>query len=594
MTRTIPTMLAALMLSTATATTASAQAEKTLNRCAKAAAKETRKYVDKYQKAVGGCLEGIAKAVIQNQAKVPPGAAADAAAKCQKSFRKLLNSERPDKTLAASLAAKIGSACDPSVNPAKIQHSAADVLGTGALAEQIEGRNLNRWCESNGGDGSIDDLGEWLECVTSAATCNARQALATEYPRLLEWLQTVKPEILALDPSCGLDCDSCTAADVKDACKALEAVDSSIEGAVDDDRPELTCYGSRSPLDVVFAVEDNGSTNRYCLAQGVASSCHDVSADMRLTDGMALGDLNEDGYLDIVFANRLTPNQTCLSDGAGGFAPCVDVNADANTSWSVALGDLDKDGHLDAVFGNQGVANRVCLGSGTGTFSPCADVNADMNQTSDVEMGDVNGDGALDVILANGLTAAEKNRWCAGDGAGGFTGCADLGDDTYQTRDVALGDLNGDGHLDAVLANLGLPAGTANRRCLGDGTGTFSCASVSSDIDWSNGAALGDVDADGNLDVVFANSTNGGVANRTCLGDGNGDFSPCSDVEPQSEVSTSVALADMDADGDLDAVIANGFVENQLCVNDGAGTFSCLDISPTVLFSSKVAVGQLN
>jgi hypothetical protein len=54
---------------------------------------------------------------------------------------------------------------------------------------------------------------------------------------------------------------------------------------------------------------------------------------------------------------------------------------------------------------------------------------------------------------------------------------------------VALGDVNGDGHLDAVFANWGQP----NRECLGNGTGGFTCTNVSGDALITTDVALGDL-----------------------------------------------------------------------------------------------------
>ena len=65
-------------------------------------------------------------------------------------------------------------------------------------------------------------------------------------------------------------------------------------------------------------------------------------------------------------------------------------------------------------------------------------------------MGDVNGDGDLDAVFAN----VAKNRLCWGDGSGSFF-CGDVSSDSNTSRDVALGDVNGDGNLDAVFANTG-------------------------------------------------------------------------------------------------------------------------------------------
>ena len=239
-------------------------------------------------------------------------------------------------------------------------------------------------------------------------------------------------------------------------------------------------------LDTVFA---NIPSNQVCLGDGTSRfTCDNVSADTDANTGVALGDVNDDTFLDAVFAiiSLVTqPNQVCLGDGTGRFT-CSDVSADIDSSQGVALGDMNGDTFLDTVFANIGT-NRVCLGDGTARFT-CSDVSADINESLDVTLGDVNGDTFLDTVFAN----IGANRICLGDGAGGFT-CSDVSANTNNSSGVALGDVNGDTFLDAVFANSGFPT-ERNLVCLGDGTGRFTCSDVSVDANFSSGVALGEVD----------------------------------------------------------------------------------------------------
>ena len=256
-------------------------------------------------------------------------------------------------------------------------------------------------------------------------------------------------------------------------------------------------------VDAVFANERK--RNRVCLGDGTGGfSCTDVSADAMNSQRVALADVNRDGSLDAVFANIGQGNQVCLGDGSGGFDSCHKVSSDKNQSYAVALADVNHDGLVDAVFANWNQANRVCLGDGTGGFS-CADVSSDTTLSNAVALGDMNRDGSVDAVFAN---EGGINRVCLGDGLGGFTSCANVSTDIDKSYGLALADVNGDGSLDAVFANAN---SQQNRICLGDGTGSFSsCANVS---DGGNhlsndglSVALGDVNGDGSLDVVLANA----------------------------------------------------------------------------------------
>ena len=73
-------------------------------------------------------------------------------------------------------------------------------------------------------------------------------------------------------------------------------------------------------------------------------------------------------------------------------------------------------------------------------------------------------------------------------------------------HDVALGDLDGDGDLDAFMAN-GTPAGAGNTVWLNDGSGILADSGLLLGSGFSMGVALGDLDADGDLDAVIANTS---------------------------------------------------------------------------------------
>ena len=131
------------------------------------------------------------------------------------------------------------------------------------------------------------------------------------------------------------------------------------------------------------------------------------------------------------------------------------------------------------------------------------------------------------------------------------------------------------------------------------------------DSDWTFAVALGDVDGDGDLDIVFGNGGYHGEQNRLYLNDGAGTFADvtATHMPVDSDSTTAVALGDVDGDGDLDIVFGNAgycypyypywcFTEqNRLYLNDGTGTFT--DVTATRMpthgdWTEAVALGDVD
>lgn len=239
--RLLPSVLAFLL-----AATASAQPEKSLVRCQKTASKQASKLLKARTKAIAGCLQKISKELV----KEGEGDAADVAKSCASQLRKLVRTDDPTKTLIEKARAKIRQACDPAINPA-LQHTAADVLGPGAgVATPLNAAALGGWCSHFGGDGSIDTVAEWVDCQLDAATCQADQQISVEYPETLDWLDTVRPSIVALGPD----------PKYTDAVSALDGILLSLDSD-DDGDVDLRCGPMGTSQTVLLAT---GQTTAVC------------------------------------------------------------------------------------------------------------------------------------------------------------------------------------------------------------------------------------------------------------------------------------------------------------------------------------------
>jgi FG-GAP-like repeat/Calx-beta domain len=282
---------------------------------------------------------------------------------------------------------------------------------------------------------------------------------------------------------------------------------------------------------------------------------------------VALGDLDGDGDTDAFVTNFSSPNRVYLNDGAGVFTNSGQSLGN-DPSVGVALGDLDGDGDLDAFVANfhgsatAGQPNRVYLNNGAGVFTDSGQ-SLGNDSSQDLALGDLDGDGDLDAFVAN----EGPNRIYLNDGNGTFTDSGQaLGSE--QSQRVALGDLDGDGDTDAFVTNF---SDQPNRVYLNDGAGVFTDSGQSLGNDSSIGVAVGDLDADGDLDAFVANFN--GQPNRVYLNDGDGVFTD-SGQSLGNDSSAGVALGDLDADGDLDAFVANPLEPSIVYMNNGSGVFT--------------------
>jgi hypothetical protein len=246
----------------------------------------------------------------------------------------------------------------------------------------------------------------------------------------------------------------------------------------------------------VYAGNGNGTYQPTPRVTHVAGFVNDIAA----------GDLNRDGLLDLVVAAG--GPQVLLSTGDGSFTVLPPLVAPISAD-SIAVADFNGDGRTDVLGpGRNGLS--VFLGNGDGTLrSPLPSASSFAGRS--VVTTDFNHDDRVDIALAT-LSGASV---ALGNGDGTFQSPRTLTvplQGFEEVISVAVGDLNGDTHVDLVTGSTGI--GRVNV-LLGNGDGGFAAAvpyGTPLDGDFWSGAnarmvALGNINGDSLPDVIVADSS---------------------------------------------------------------------------------------
>jgi hypothetical protein len=298
---------------------------------------------------------------------------------------------------------------------------------------------------------------------------------------------------------------------------------------------------------------------------------------------LVAADINRDGMPDLLAMPRPSYGGTeLLNSGNGTF-----VQGRSFFDWggqspnAMAVGDINGDGKLDIVFANQDTSDPVVsgtwtgsvtveLGNGQGGFVPPSGTPNGYeiifpSAVVSLALADVDGSGKPDIVA---VTAGGLSMYVARNMGNGYFGDAQAygipGGSAFSGYQVATADFNGDGKPDIFVTDSQLNSVSV---LLNNGDGTFAAAQTYSVGGSPTALAVGDFNRDGNLDLVTAN------ANSTVsvlLNNGNGTFGTAQNFAVAGPAN-SVAVGDFNHDGSLDVVTTGS--EMDLLQNNGNGTF---------------------
>ena len=320
-------------------------------------------------------------------------------------------------------------------------------------------------------------------------------------------------------------------------------------------------------IDVLSASKGDNKIAWYENTSGDGSSWtpHTITTDANSARSVYAADMDGDGDIDALSASA-NDDKIAWYENTSGDDLSVDnsswtphtITTNANSAQSVHAADMDGDGDIDALSASADDDKVVWYENifGNGSFWRPHTITTNADSAQSVHAADVDGDGDMDALSAS--TNDDKITWyenTSGDGSSWTP--HDITTNAIGAYSVYAADMDGDGDIDALSASVHDDKIAWYENTSGDGSSwTPHTITTNADGAWSVYAA--DMDGDGDIDALSASQLDDKIAwYENTSGDGS-SWTPHT-IATNADLAVSVYAADVDGDGNIDALSASFF-----------------------------------
>jgi FG-GAP-like repeat len=259
----------------------------------------------------------------------------------------------------------------------------------------------------------------------------------------------------------------------------------------------------------------------------------------------------------------------------------VSLETVSETTANASIGDINGDGHLDIVLAkgrHWPLASVVLFGDGKGRFTRGPALPSPPSRSYTAALAAMARGDHLDIVLSN--DSPDPKLILLNDGKGHFTLGGTFGDPKWPTRNIAVGDLNGDGLPDIAVANRGAPSYVcfnqgSHKAALGPAATalqlSFDCRELK-DAPSAASIAIADINGDGFPDVVLPCRDE--CQSLIYLNDGKGNFTREQPWGPPQSSTRAMAIADFDGTGHPSIAACHEKLGCFVYLNDGKGSLA--------------------